>query len=203
MPVSVTTPRGLSRLAAPLRALVRHVLRAERRRVGEVGVVIAGDALLRELNRAWRGHDHATDVISFAYDEHERDAATRPVSGDLLVSLDRVQVQAKRYRVTRGAELARLVVHGTLHLCGHDHMRATERTRMRSREEEALGRAEALVGALARALQSAAVASPRGGRPTTSAGRGGRARRATPAVSRTARRSGKPASRRDATRRAR
>ena len=152
MPVSVTTPRGLSRLAAPLRALVLHVLRAEGRRTGEVGVVIAGDALLRELNRSWRGQDHATDVISFAYDEHERDAATRPVSGDLLVSLDRVAVQAKRYRVTPGRELARLVVHGTLHLCGYDHMRASERTRMRTREEDALRRAIRHAAALDRAL---------------------------------------------------
>ena len=81
MPVSVTTPRGLSRLGRPLRALVLHVLAAEGRRAGELGVLLAGDALLRETNRAWRGQDHATDVISFAYDEREHDAATRPVTG--------------------------------------------------------------------------------------------------------------------------
>ena len=182
MPVSVTTPRGLSRLVAPLRALVQHVLRAERRRAGEIGVMIAGDALLREMNRSWRGQDHATDVISFAYDEHERDAEKRPVMGDLLVSLDRMAVQARRYRVTPGRELARLVVHGTLHLCGHDHMRAAERTRMRAREEDALGRAGAVVTALDRVLGSAAAASSQNG---------------------AARRSGKSASRRDGPRRAR
>ncbi len=182
MPVSVTTPRGLSRLAAPLRALVQHVLRAERRRVGEVGVMLAGDALLREVNRSWRGQDHATDVISFAYDEHERDAGERPVVGDLLVSLDRMAIQARRYRVSPGRELARLVVHGTLHLCGHDHMRAAERARMRAREDDALGRVGVYVKALDRVLGSAAAASSRNG---------------------AARRSGKPSSRRDAPRRAR
>jgi probable rRNA maturation factor len=72
------------------------------------------------------------------YDEHERDAATRPVCGDVLISLDRTAAQAKRYRVTPGRELARLVVHGALHLCGHDHRRAGERARMRAREDAAL-----------------------------------------------------------------
>lgn len=145
MPVTVTAPRGLSRLAAPVRALVVAVLRAESRRLGEIAVVLADDDLLHRINAEWRGHDHATDVISFAYDEHEPDAAVRPVTGDLLVSMDRVHVQAARYRVTPGEELARLLVHGALHLCGHDHMRATERRVMREREDALLGSARGAV----------------------------------------------------------
>ena len=154
MPVTVTTPRGLNRLAPPLRTLVAQVLRGEGRRVGEIAVVLSDDALLRQINHDWRGIDRATDVISFAYDEREPDAAAREVRGDVLVSLDRVREQAKRYRVTSGAELARLVVHGALHLCGHDHARAAERKRMRTREQallrEARGAVRALEGALGR-----------------------------------------------------
>jgi len=143
MPVSVSAPRGLGGLVRPLRALIARVLRGERRRVGEIAVVLADDALLRQINRDWRGIDRATDVISFAYDEREPDAPRLPVRGDLLVSLDRVRDQARRYRVTPGAELARLVAHGTLHLCGHDHARLAERTRMRARENAVLRRASA------------------------------------------------------------
>ena len=197
MPVSVTTPRGLSRLAAPLRALVLHVLRREGRRAGEVGVVIAGDALLRDMNRVWRGMDHATDVISFAYDEHERDAASRPVCGDLLVSLDRVGAQARRYRVSAGCELARLVVHGSLHLCGHDHMRATERARMRTREASALSGVRDQAAAFDRVL---AAASPRS---TRTPARRPRAARARPGARPRARRAAGTRTRRDAARRAR
>lgn len=134
MPVSVSLPRRLGRLAAPLRALVRRVLRAEKRRAGEIGLALSDDALLRQINRDWRGIDRATDVISFAYDEREPGAAGLPVRGDVLISLDRMRDQAQRYRVSPGTELARLVVHGTLHLCGHDHARAAERRRMRARE---------------------------------------------------------------------
>lgn len=138
MATSVTAAASWKRLSAPLRAIVARVIEGESRRAGDIGVRLTGDDELRGLNRRWRGMDRATDVISFAYDEHEPDAATRPVSGDLAVSLDRVRAQARRFRVTPGAELARLVVHGTLHLCGHDHVRAAERRTMRAREERAL-----------------------------------------------------------------
>jgi len=168
MPVTLTAPRGLSRLRPPLSALVADVLRGEGRRLGEVAIVLAGDELLRQLNRDWRGIDRATDVISFAYDELEPDAVARPVTGDLLVSLDRMRDQARRYRVSPGAELARLVTHGTLHLCGHDHARPGERRRMRSREAAVLRTWRARVRALDRALATRLASRRRGTR------RGGR-----------------------------
>lgn len=156
MPISVEAPRGF---AVALRALVAQVIKAEGRRVGDITVVLSDDATLRELNRQWRGLDKATDVLSFAYDEHEPDAATRPVTGDLVISLDRVREQAERFRVKQGVELARLVVHGALHLCGHDHMQAGDRRAMRVREEAALRRSRAAASALTRAL---VAARPRG-----------------------------------------
>jgi probable rRNA maturation factor len=168
MAVSVTAPRGLARLQPALRALLLRVLKGEGRRPGEVAIVLADDQLLRQINRDWRAIDRATDVISFAYDEREPDAATRPVRGDLFISLDRVRDQAKRYRVTPGAELARLVVHGTLHLCGHDHARAEERRRMRAREDAALRGARAQARALDRLLAAA------GGVPAASGSGAGR-----------------------------
>ena len=164
MAVSILVPRGLAGLARPLRALVAAVLRRERRRAGEIAVVLAGDERLRETNRDWRGIDRATDVLSFAYDEHEPDAGERPVRGDLLVSLDRVLDQARRYRVTPGAELARVVAHGTLHLCGHDHVHAPERRRMRAREAVVLRGARPSIRALDRQLATRSAARPRGAR---------------------------------------
>ena len=162
MAVSILAPRGLAGLARPLRTLVTTVLRRERRRAGEIAVVLAGDEQLRETNRDWRGIDRATDVLSFAYDEHEPDAGARPVRGDLLVSLERVRDQARRYRVTPGAELARVVAHGTLHLCGHDHVRADERRRMRAREEAVLRALGACVRAFDRQLARPGAAHPSG-----------------------------------------
>jgi len=146
MPVSVSAPAELKRLAAPLGRIVRRTLALEGRRAGDVGVTIAGDAELRGLNRRWRGIDRATDVLSFPYGE----TAGR-VDGDLVISADRLRAQAKRFRVAPARELARLVVHGTLHLAGLDHHRAAERVHMRSRERAALRAAAAEIAAMERA----------------------------------------------------
>src|SRR5262245_60882826 len=132
MPISVATPRNFHGLGPALRAIVRRALAAEGRRVGEIAIVLSGDTELRELNRRWRGIDRATDVLSFPYENKTA------VSGDLVISQDRLREQAKRYRVSLGRELARLVVHGALHLAGHDHHRVGERRLMRARENAAL-----------------------------------------------------------------
>jgi probable rRNA maturation factor len=162
--------RASVKLLPPLRALVRSTLEREQRRPGEIAIVLEDDAVLRDLNRRWRGIDRATDVISFAYDEgrdgrsaadanpHDRTPAERRrttapiVNGDLVVSLDRVRAQAKRFRVTEGEELARLVIHGVLHLAGFDHQRAGERKAMRAREDAALSAARVVVRDLERRL---------------------------------------------------
>ena len=110
-------------------------------------MLLADDFALRELNRRWRRIDRATDVISFPYFVGTR-GRTRLVAGDLAISMDRASDQARRYRVTLGRELARLVVHGTLHLVGHDHHRLAERRRMRSAEARALRAARDTIRAL-------------------------------------------------------
>jgi len=134
---------------------VRTTLALEGCRPGEIAIVLTDDAALRELNRRWRKIDRATDVLSFGYDE----TTERVVSGDLVISLDRMEEQAVRYRTTRGRELARLVVHGTLHLAGFDHATATERTDMRRRESRALRASAGPAARLDAALGSRATKS--------------------------------------------
>jgi rRNA maturation RNase YbeY len=136
-------------VAGPLRAVVTAALALEGRRPGEVAVVLADDAKLRDLNRTWRGLDRATDVLSFGYDDGGGDA----VDGDVVVSLERVREQAKRFRTTRGRELARVVVHGALHLAGLDHQGAAERRRMRAREDRVLRAARGAIADLDGALK--------------------------------------------------
>lgn len=148
MPISVASPRSQPRVGAAVRALVRSTLALEGRRPGEIAVVLSDDAMLRALNRQWRGLDRATDVLSFGYDDGDG-----PVSGDLVVSMDRLAEQARRYRVSRGRELARLVVHGALHLVGLDHRTASQRCRMQAREDRVLRSARAAVRALDAALR--------------------------------------------------
>jgi probable rRNA maturation factor len=157
MPITVRSPRSLRAAAPALRALVRAALAGEKRRSGELGIVLTDDAEVRALNHRWRGLDRATDVLSFGYDEAGDGAGSGPVRGDIVISLQRLEEQARRYRVSRGHELARLVVHGALHLAGLDHRRPGERSHMRAREEGVLERSARTVRALERILDRPAA----------------------------------------------
>jgi probable rRNA maturation factor len=157
MPVSVASPPGLARTAAPLRALVLAALALEGRRAGEVSVALADDAALRGLNRRWRGLDRTTDVLSFGYGG----GPGEPVDGDIAVSLERVREQARRFRVGAGRELARVVVHGALHLAGLDHGRTAARRRMRAREDRVLRAGREAIAELDAVLTTAPGRNPR------------------------------------------
>jgi probable rRNA maturation factor len=129
---------------------VTATLALEGRRPGAITILLTDDDALRVLNQRWRGLDRATDVLSFAYETQGG-----RVSGDLAISLERMRAQAKRYRVPPGRELARLAVHGALHLAGLDHHAAADRARMRARERQALSAVAAPIRALDRALARA------------------------------------------------
>jgi probable rRNA maturation factor len=158
VPVVVSGPPALRGAARPLSVIVRRTLAGESRTCGELTVVFARDRELRALNRRWRGIDRATDVLSFSYDgegEPRPGRAAGRIDGDLVISLDRLAVQARRFRVSRGEELARLVIHGALHLAGLDHHRLAERRHMRAREAAALASCRAAAKALDRILVAA------------------------------------------------
>ena len=121
--------RVRSRLGALLRALGRP-------RAG-VSVLLTTDGRIRTLNRRWRGIDHATDVLSFPADDPP---GSGPYLGDLAVSLDVAARRARRAGRTLGEEVDRYLVHGLLHLVGHDHLRPGEARAMARAEDELLGR---------------------------------------------------------------
>jgi probable rRNA maturation factor len=138
-----------SRLASPLRAIVRAALAVERRKAGEIAIMLGDDAMLRDLNHRWRGIDRSTDVLSFPYGPDRG-----PVEGDLVISMDRACAQAKRFRASLGKELARLVIHGTLHLAGLDHHAPAERKHMRGQERAALRFSASPIASLERVVDA-------------------------------------------------
>jgi len=99
-----------------------------------LAVSLVGDEEMRELNRIHRGKDHATDVLSFPLAVASDPAAGERLLGDVVISVDTARRQAADYDATLQAEINRLLVHGVLHVIGHDHARADERKRMRAEE---------------------------------------------------------------------
>lgn len=121
---------------------VEEAVRAAAEKVGaiyglasaEVSVTLTDDGAIRELNRAYRGIDRATDVLSFALEESEEPPVaggpeTRTL-GDLVLSVERVAAQAAEYGHSLRREAAFLTAHGMLHLLGFDHMEEAEREEM-------------------------------------------------------------------------
>lgn len=109
----------------------------------ELSVLIADDARLQALNRAYRGVDAPTDVLSFADDGAATPFVGQPEGprylGDIAISLDRVLAQATEYGHSPARELAYLAAHGALHLLGYDHERGpADAAAMRAREEAAM-----------------------------------------------------------------
>jgi len=134
--------RGIHVDRRALRALIRHCLDQEGLAGGlGCGLVLAGDRLVRRLNREWRGRDAATDVLSFPMGETDPLPAGQSepdalLAGEVVISLRRCLEQARERAAPPGEELARLVIHGVLHVLGHDHQFAPERRRMRARERK-------------------------------------------------------------------
>ncbi|HEX6629620.1 MAG TPA: rRNA maturation RNase YbeY [Gemmatimonadaceae bacterium] len=151
----VRVPLARARVAE----LVRGVLRAERVRDALLSVAFLDDRAMARLNREHLGHRGPTDVISFGF---AQGASNGPVVGDVYVCPDVARENARLHGAGVREEVARLVVHGTLHVLGYDHPEGGERTAsdMWRRQERLLRRLFTDAGARASAPRARRRATP-------------------------------------------
>jgi probable rRNA maturation factor len=120
-----------------LRRVTETLLDAIGERGASVGLSLVGDAAIRTMNRTYRGKDRPTDVLSFPLlpmpVPRGGDAPERML-GDVVISMDTARRQAAGYDAPLDAELKRLLIHGVLHLVGHDHEDSAERATMEAEE---------------------------------------------------------------------
>jgi probable rRNA maturation factor len=105
----------------------------------DMTIVLTDDAQLHELNREFLGVDAPTDVLSFPAAEEDPETGA-PYLGDILISIPRATQQAQTAGHSVEDEVQLLVVHGTLHLLGHDHAEAGEKARMWQAQAEVMSR---------------------------------------------------------------
>ena len=96
----------------------------------EVGCLLVTDHRIRALNRRYRGEDHPTDVLAFPQGEGSGPPGHPGLLGDVVISVETAARQAARAGHSLEREAALLLVHGILHLLGHDHATAAERRQM-------------------------------------------------------------------------
>jgi probable rRNA maturation factor len=105
----------------------------------ELSIILTNDARLHELNLNYLGVDSPTDVLSFPSSETDPETGAQYI-GDILISIPRAQAQAEAAGHPLEAEVQLLVVHGTLHLLGHDHAEPEQKARMWNAQAEILDR---------------------------------------------------------------
>lgn len=108
------------------------VCESEGKMLGELTLILTSDEYLLNMNKEHLNHDYYTDIITFDYTEKGE------VSGDLFISMDRVNDNADDLNVSRETELNRVIVHGTLHLIGYGDKAGAEAKTMREKENHYL-----------------------------------------------------------------
>ena len=134
-----------------LENVVEQVLIAQRAGSDvELGLVVAGQERVQELNRSYRGKDEPTDVLAFSATE-EMGADFPPFVqphdgvlhlGEVIISYPQAITQAEEHRHSVKKELAILIIHGVLHLLGYEHDKPELELQMRTRESEILAHIE-------------------------------------------------------------
>ena len=114
--------------------LLNDILVAENVLSADCTIIFTDDDYLSELKKQFFGLNQLTDVIAFRLNDYSE----KEVEGEIYISLPRARENANQYSEPYGREVARLIIHGGLHLLGYDDQTDSEQTAMRSIEEKYL-----------------------------------------------------------------
>lgn len=111
-----------------------------------ISITLTNPKNIKEINKKYRNIDKETDVLSFPIFEREEiqiklknsDNQVKDILGDIIISIPRVEQQAKEYEHSFKRELSYMVVHGFYHLMGYDHIEEKDKIEMRPKEEKIL-----------------------------------------------------------------
>ena len=115
-----------------LKKWISEVISFHQKRTGVISYLFCNDERVHDVNLAYLDHDTYTDIITFDYVEGNL------VSGDIVISIDRVKENAHTFNVPFEQELHRVIIHGVLHLLGFKDKSESDAALMRSKEDECL-----------------------------------------------------------------
>ncbi len=116
--------------------IIKVAARHEKKITGTVEVSLVGSVAMKELNRIYRGKNSDTDVLSFPWQDDKIVKST--LLGQIYLCHNRIKRQAKDFKVSPKEEMARMFIHGLLHLVGHDHGKPKEAKTMFALQEKIL-----------------------------------------------------------------
>jgi rRNA maturation RNase YbeY len=110
--------------------LIDKVIEKENRLSGDLNFIITNDRNLRKMNKEFLKHNYYTDVIAFGYNEN------KIVNGEIYISINTVKINSHNYKVSLRNELIRVMIHGTLHLCGYKDDKDENKASMKDIEDK-------------------------------------------------------------------
>ena len=113
-----------------LRKWLTTVISNENFTPGEIYYIFCDDDYLYQINKKFLDHDTLTDIITFSNSEDEK-----IISGEIYISVDRVEENSREMKVSFLNELERVMVHGILHLTGYDDQTPEQKSVMRNKED--------------------------------------------------------------------
>jgi probable rRNA maturation factor len=115
-----------------LRKWLEALITSEKKETGDINFVFTSDEELLKINIQYLRHNTYTDIITFD------SSFDKTISGDIMISIDRVRENADKFKVDAATELHRVMAHGVLHLCGYKDKTPAQSSEMRKQENIAL-----------------------------------------------------------------
>lgn len=116
-----------------MKSWLKKIAKSEKFEINELNYVFLTDEELLKINMEYLNHDTYTDIITF-----DNSSANEKIEGDIFISLERVEANAKKFNTTLENELHRVMAHGILHLCGYKDKKKSDIEMMRKKEEACL-----------------------------------------------------------------
>lgn len=118
-----------------LKQWITNVVHSKNRRVGDLAFIFCSDDYLLQINKQYLNHDTLTDIITFDY---SKENPSLPISGDIYISIDRINDNARKFAVSEENELHRVIIHGVLHLLGYKDKTKAAKQEMTRQENACL-----------------------------------------------------------------
>ncbi len=112
-----------------VKGIIFKITEKENTEISELNLIFCSDVIIRDYNKIYLGHDYETDIITF----HDKDEMNK-TEGELLISVETVRSNSKRFRTTFVKEIYRVIIHGVLHLCGYSDKTKSEKLKIRKKE---------------------------------------------------------------------
>jgi len=139
VPVDIVSKKARGKFSCrELRRIALKVLELVKQDQAELSIALVDNKEIQALNAKFRNKDAPTDVLSFPADDH-LNLGVR-LLGDVIISVEKAEQQAKERKRSLHEEMVALLVHGTLHLVGYDHERSRRDARIMGRLEKEIYR---------------------------------------------------------------